>query len=595
MAPNQANIVHLPNGQTIDVKPVFGGLFFKANDLNVHNSILPAGWTIIINSEDYSDDPIHDDDGTHDHEDARPRRHHVHRYKQPTLRNDNMFISSISNPSSSDWKPPASPTRQIAMMLWTTLYWYFQQPEPPLYVTTEASKNTPLEARPRADWRINIKREGVFRGKHLLPKLERMGLIACEDSSVGCEAGDPAAGYTAMFVSRRSFWQVSPKLFLFTLTPTTGAGGSFPNTPMGSRPSSPVRNENRHGESPPRGAPIAAAADRSSRTITSSGLASPGLWAPLTPGPFTSGSHLPTYFPPPPPQYIITNGVRHPIRPKPFRQGETFYIRHIPSVDQYLSFRVASLSPHPVTYMGPVCGTSAMSGGGVTTHGPLAIPLHVKPSSATDKTPTPSGNHSSSNNKSSGPTSAPSSDGVPTPPLASSDNFYADVDSSQLSDLQLLHKWMNNPRVSKFWGCAGPQHVQEEFLRTNLSSRHSFPAIGCWDGKPFGYFEIYYVQEDILGRHLSPGQVEPWDRGVHVLIGEQEFRGAHRVKAWLSSLVHWALSGDYRTDSVFLEPRVDNQRYVYGDCDPRLPPSPPRTPHLGTSQDALFGGWTWAW
>jgi hypothetical protein len=131
-----------------------------------------------------------------------------------------------------------------------------------------------------------------------------------------------------------------------------------------------------------------------------------------------------------------------------------------------------------------------------------------------------------------------------------------------MTDLQLLHKWMNIPRVSKFWGCAGPISTQEAFLKANLESRHSFPVIACWDGRPFAYFQIYWAMEDILGKHLSPGDIGDWDRGVHVLVGEDEFRGAHRVKCWLSSLAQWALTSDYRTNSIVLEPRLDNERYV---------------------------------
>jgi hypothetical protein len=130
-----------------------------------------------------------------------------------------------------------------------------------------------------------------------------------------------------------------------------------------------------------------------------------------------------------------------------------------------------------------------------------------------------------------------------------------------MTDLQLLNKWMNIDRVSKFWGCSGPQAVQEKFLQTNLTSKHSFPAIGLWDGKPFGYFEIYWVKEDILGRHLG-NEAGDYDRGVHVLVGEDEFRGKHRVKCWITGLAHWAFVQDYRTNAVVLEPRVDNERFI---------------------------------
>lgn len=121
MAPS---IVHLPNGQTITVSPVFAGLSFKANDLNLHHSIFPPGWTIILESEDDEDDESPPGTESDDQLHIR-RRRQIHRFKTPTLHNDNLFISSISNPSNTDFKPASSPTRQIAMMLWATLWWYF--------------------------------------------------------------------------------------------------------------------------------------------------------------------------------------------------------------------------------------------------------------------------------------------------------------------------------------------------------------------------------------------------------------------------------------------------------------------------------------
>jgi RimJ/RimL family protein N-acetyltransferase len=136
-----------------------------------------------------------------------------------------------------------------------------------------------------------------------------------------------------------------------------------------------------------------------------------------------------------------------------------------------------------------------------------------------------------------------------------------ETDTTMMSDLQLLNKWMNSPRISKFWGCSGFQSTQESFLRRNLTSKHSFPAIGLWDGKPFGYFEIYWVKEDILGKHLG-NDARDYDRGVHVLVGEEEFRGKHRVRCWITALAHWAFMSDYRTSCMVLEPRVDNERFI---------------------------------
>lgn len=77
-----------------------------------------------------------------------------------------------------------------------------------------------------------------------------------------------------------------------------------------------------------------------------------------------------------------------------------------------------------------------------------------------------------------------------------------------------------------------------------------------WDGVPFGYFEIYWVKEDVLGKYS--GAAEDFDRGFHVLIGEDWSRG--RVQPWVSSMVHYAFCADYRTGSICIEPRVDNKR-----------------------------------
>ena len=371
------------------------------------------------------------------------------------------------------------------------------KPAPNPYLTVGVNLAIPQNGRPKGQWRVNIKREGIFKGKHLLPKLERMGLISTEDSSVGLSTNDRNGdGWGHMFVNHRSFWQLDPRIFLFTLSPATNSPFPGGSSPLPSRPSSPNRGD---------GSVISSRPDIS-------GESTQVLWNPQTPGPFTSASHLPTYYPPPPPQYTFTDSVRHPIRPKPPAQGETFYTRYIPSLDQYLSFRTASISSKSPTYRGPVASASKSF---LPPHSGVA-PLGDLPS------------------------------------LGHMNIHPCDTD--------LLHTWMNNPRVAPAWGVPGPSKVQETFLSEGLNNRHSFPVIGCWDGKPFGYFEIYWVKEDILGRHLSCQDVSDFDRGLHALVGEEEFRGPHRVKIWISALIHYCWLADPRTEKVLMEPRADNEK-----------------------------------
>jgi RimJ/RimL family protein N-acetyltransferase len=475
----------LPNGLTFNISPVFGGVTFKSADFNVqHNSTFPPGWTIIINTEkpqkiDQNEQAASENDRTYNDDQFT-------RFTTPTLDRDSLYISYIVNPPSSDFKPVTSPTRQIAMMLWATLWWYFHEPQPDLHVETTASSKTPLSGRPKGEWRINLKREGIFKGRNLLQKLERMGLVATEDSSVGLQPIETrdSSSWSNMMVSRRSFWQLDPRLFLFTLTPS-----GVPSSPaFHSRSASPTR------DGLPNVAALALAPTEA--TFHTANL------APYTSvGPFTSGSHLPTFYPPPPTQYTTTNGVRHPVRPKPPHQGEVFYVRYIPSLSQYLSFRVPFV---PMVKSGQASNCSRP--GTPISSAVTGIEQHL------------------------------------------TENISSDVDT--------LHRWMNIPRVEAMWGEGGPKSVQEKFLIDNLTSRHKFPVIGCWDGRPFGYFEIYWVKEDPLGRLLD--RVDNYDRGIHLLVGEQEFRGAHRVAVWLSALVHHCFLADMRTESVVLEPRVDN-------------------------------------
>lgn len=479
--------VYLPNGQSLTVTPVFGGLFFKSNDLDLHQSAIPPGWTIIIHAEGEENQSNDSKELKHGEGDRQHEKGLLRRWAAPTLHSDNMYISSISNPSDQDFKPAISPTRAVALMLWATLYWYFHQTPPDFRLTTNASAKTSEAGKPRGDWKIGIKPDGILKKKHVLAKLERMGLVSCEDSSVGLEED-----WHDVFVSRRAFWQLDPRIYLFTLSPTASSQYPF-SSPYTSRPSSPSRDV-----FPPRAASQADAPHV--------------LAGSLVPAPYRSASHLPTYYPPPPPQYIFTGNIRHPLRPKPPQQGEVFYTRFIPSFGQYLSFRVASLSPKQVVDGGP--SSSLTTTGARFSH-----------HSISDSTLARLSGHA-----------------APGP-----------------SDLDLLHRWMNEKRVADTWNTDGPREVQEEFLKRSLSSKHSMPAIGSWDGKPFGFFEIYWVKEDILGRYIG-GEAGNWDRGLRCLVGEQEFRGPDRVRAWLSALVHFCWIVDNRTEIVMLEPRVDNDR-----------------------------------
>jgi RimJ/RimL family protein N-acetyltransferase len=126
-------------------------------------------------------------------------------------------------------------------------------------------------------------------------------------------------------------------------------------------------------------------------------------------------------------------------------------------------------------------------------------------------------------------------------------------------DQEHLHAWMNNERVNTFWRMKGPPEVHRRLLHALLTDKHAQPLIGEFDGTPFGYFDVYWAKEDKVGQYYD---ATDFDRGIHMLVGEDQFRGPHRVAGWLPSLAHYAFLDEPRTQRLVCEPQIDNARMI---------------------------------
>ncbi|EKO3605989.1 acetyltransferase [Vibrio metschnikovii] len=124
-------------------------------------------------------------------------------------------------------------------------------------------------------------------------------------------------------------------------------------------------------------------------------------------------------------------------------------------------------------------------------------------------------------------------------------------------DLQRFTRWMNTPRVAHFWEQAWSEEKLAEFIEQRLAQPHIIPLIGEFNGEPFGYIEAYWVAEDRLSPYYA---VESYDRGIHLLVGEQAFRGPKYFDAWMRAISHYLFIDDVRTNRIVLEPRADNER-----------------------------------
>ncbi|ADE14909.1 siderophore biosynthesis protein [Nitrosococcus halophilus Nc 4] len=126
-------------------------------------------------------------------------------------------------------------------------------------------------------------------------------------------------------------------------------------------------------------------------------------------------------------------------------------------------------------------------------------------------------------------------------------------------DLERFHRWQNSERVACFWEEQGTLEQHQGYLQRLFDDPRVLPLIGCINNEPFAYFEVYWAKEDRIAPYY---QADDYDRGIHMLVGEESHRGPHKVKAWLTALCHYLFLDDPRTQRIVSEPRFDNQKMI---------------------------------
>ncbi|WP_295467281.1 GNAT family N-acetyltransferase [uncultured Pseudomonas sp.] len=126
-------------------------------------------------------------------------------------------------------------------------------------------------------------------------------------------------------------------------------------------------------------------------------------------------------------------------------------------------------------------------------------------------------------------------------------------------DLPLFHRWQNQPRVAAFWQEEGSLEQHRAYLQRQAADPHVLTLVGSLDDQPFAYFEAYWAAEDRIAPFYA---VDDYDRGIHMLVGEDSLRGPQRVACWLPALVHYLLLDEPRTRRIVSEPRADNERMI---------------------------------
>lgn len=126
-------------------------------------------------------------------------------------------------------------------------------------------------------------------------------------------------------------------------------------------------------------------------------------------------------------------------------------------------------------------------------------------------------------------------------------------------DIKTFHFWQNQPRVAFFWEMAQSEEELFQYLTKIQNDPHAIPTFVEFDGKPVGYFEIYWTLEDRLGPYY---EADAFDRGLHFLIGEKDALGFANTDAIVKSALHFLFLDDPRTRRVMAEPRSDNKKVL---------------------------------
>lgn len=127
------------------------------------------------------------------------------------------------------------------------------------------------------------------------------------------------------------------------------------------------------------------------------------------------------------------------------------------------------------------------------------------------------------------------------------------------ADLPRFNRWQNSARVAAFWQEEGSLDQHHAYLERLAEDPHVLTMIGCFDDEPFAYFEAYWAKEDRIGPYYGVGD---YDRGLHMLVGEDAHRGPHKVACWLPTVAHFLFLDEPRTQRLVCEPREDNERMI---------------------------------
>jgi aminoglycoside 6'-N-acetyltransferase len=156
----------------------------------------------------------------------------------------------------------------------------------------------------------------------------------------------------------------------------------------------------------------------------------------------------------------------------------------------------------------------------------------------------------------------------------------------QTGDLVLLHCWLANPRVFRWYGGAAPAfaEVEAKYTPRLAGQAPTKPCLILHAAKPIGYIQTYLVATDpyyaaIVGDSSAAAAID-------IFIGEDEYAGRGLGAATIRAFLRKIIFSDLALDSCYIDPHPDNsvaiRAYTRAGFRPlrRVDPSPPKEPCL---------------
>ncbi|WP_408011620.1 GNAT family N-acetyltransferase [Pseudalkalibacillus sp. A8] len=126
-------------------------------------------------------------------------------------------------------------------------------------------------------------------------------------------------------------------------------------------------------------------------------------------------------------------------------------------------------------------------------------------------------------------------------------------------DLELIHKWMNEPHVIPFWQLDYPIEKFSQHLQEALADEHQMLLLGSLDGVPMSYWESYWAKGDVVEKSY---EADTFDQGIHLLIGDPDYLGKGYSLPMLEAIIEYQFQVP-ETPKIIAEPDIRNEKMIH--------------------------------